>query len=253
MTSSLSDTVPHEPASHSDKRGRIVVLDDELELRNMLQRFLSADGYEVRTAADSARLYRLLEREVFDLLVLDLMMVPENGLSVCRRLRAEGQTIPILMLTARGDPIDRVVGLESGADDYLPKPFLPRELTARIRAMLRRQRMLHGELASTPQRLRFGRYLFDLGRHQLLRDDTEVALNSAELLLLEALAATPNRAVSRDNLLVRARGRGYTANLRSIDVQILRLRHAVEIQPAAPRHIKTVWGLGYMLVAEIEA
>jgi len=236
-----------------EKAHRIIVLDDELELRNMLLRFLTSEGYEVRAVADSAKLDRLLEREPFDLLVLDLMMPKEDGLSVCRRLRAEGQTIPIMMLTARGDPLDRVVGLETGADDYLAKPFLPRELVARIRAMLRRQQMLHGDTPSTPERLRFGDFTLDLTRHQLRRGNEEIELNSAERLLLEALASTPNRAVSRDHLLLRARGRGYDANARSIDVQILRLRQAIEAVPANPRHIKTIWGLGYMLVADIEA
>jgi DNA-binding response OmpR family regulator len=249
MTPESSDA----PAVHREKAHRIIVLDDELELRNMLLRFLTSEGYEVRAVADSTKLDRLLEREPFDLLVLDLMMAHEDGLSVCRRLRAEGHTIPILMLTARGDPLDRVVGLESGADDYLAKPFLPRELVARIRAMLRRQQMLHGGTPSTPERLRFGEFTLDLQRHQLWRGDDPVELNSAERLLLEALAATPNRAVSRDNLLVRARGRGYDANARSIDVQVLRLRQIIEAQPASPRHIKTVWGLGYMLVADVQA
>lgn len=249
----MLNTPSDPPAPRREKAHRIIVLDDELELRNMLLRFLTAEGYEVRAVADSAKLDRMLEREPFDLLVLDLMMAHENGLSVCRRLRAEGQTIPILMLTARGDPLDRVVGLETGADDYLAKPFLPRELVARIRAMLRRQQMLHGDTPSTPERLRFGDFRLDLARHQLWRGDVEVELNSAERLLLEALATTPNRAVSRDNLLLRARGRGYDASARSIDVQILRLRQAVEALPASPRHIKTIWGLGYMLVADVEA
>jgi DNA-binding response OmpR family regulator len=240
------------PPPSREKAHRIIVLDDEVELRNMLSRFLTAEGYQVRAVADSARLDRLLERQPFDLLVLDLMMAHEDGLSVCRRLRAEGQTIPILMLTARGDPLDRVIGLESGADDYLPKPFLPRELVARIRAMLRRQQMLHGDTPSMPEQLRFGAFRLDLQRHQLWRGDDLVTLNSAEHLLLEALAATPNRTVSRDHLLVRARGRGYDANARSIDVQVLRLRQIIEAQPASPRHIKTVWGLGYMLVADVE-
>lgn len=240
------------PAPRLGKASRIIVLDDERELRNMLQRFLSAEGYDVRTVADSDKLDRWLERESFDLLVLDLMMAPENGLSVCRRLRAEGQTIPILMLTARGDPIDRVVGLETGADDYLAKPFLPRELLARIRAMLRRQLILRGATPNAPERLRFGEFVLDLVRHQLCRGATEVELHLAERLLLEAMAATPNRAVSRENLLVRARGRGYDANARSIDVQILRLRQAIEEVPSSPRHIKTVWGLGYMLVADVD-
>jgi len=240
------------PAARPGKASRIIVLDDERELRNMLQRFLSAEGYDVRTVADSDKLDRWLERESFDLLVLDLMMAPEDGLSVCRRLRAEGQTIPILMLTARGDPIDRVVGLETGADDYLAKPFLPRELLARIRAMLRRQLILRGATPNAPERLRFGDFVLDLVSHQLYRGAAEVELHLAERLLLEAMATTPNRAVSRENLLVRARGRGYDANARSIDVQILRLRQVIEGEPSSPRHVKTVWGLGYMLVADVD-
>ncbi|MEX3824175.1 response regulator, partial [Paraburkholderia sp. BR14262] len=128
-----------------EQANRIIVLDDEAELRNMLQRFLTSQGFEVRAVADGKRLDRLLQREPYDLLVLDLMMEPEDGLTVCRRLRAEGQTLPILMLTAKGDAADKVIGLETGADDYLAKPFLPDELVARIRALLRRQKMASGE------------------------------------------------------------------------------------------------------------
>ncbi|WP_347558823.1 response regulator [Robbsia sp. KACC 23696] len=232
---------------------RIVVLDDEAELRNMLQRFLTGEGFDVRTVPDSVRLERLLERQSFDLLVLDLMMEPEDGLSVCRRLRAEGQTIPILMLTARGDPIDKVIGLETGADDYLAKPFLPRELVARIRAILRRQQVLRGDVPFAPTQLRFGAFTFHVPRGLLLKDGEEVVLNSAEARLLQALASTPNRAVSRDNLLLRARGREYEASERSVDVQVLRIRQLIEDQPAQPRYIKTVWGLGYMLAADVVA
>ncbi|MFC0397281.1 response regulator [Paraburkholderia rhizosphaerae] len=230
---------------------RIIVLDDEAELRNMLQSFLTSQGFEVRTVGDSGRLYRNLEREPFDLLVLDVAMEPEDGLSVCKRLRREGQTIPILMLTARGDPIDRVIGLETGADDYLAKPFLPRELIARIRAILRRQYVLGNESVNAGKDLIFGRFYFDMTLRQLTKDGDVVSLNTAERRLLEALAATPNRAVSRENLLVRARGRDYEASGRSVDVQILRLRQIIEDDPSRPRYIKTVWGLGYMLIAEV--
>jgi DNA-binding response OmpR family regulator len=205
----------------------------------------------VRTVGDSGRLYRNLEREPFDLLVLDVAMEPEDGLSVCKRLRREGQTIPILMLTARGDPIDRVIGLETGADDYLAKPFLPRELIARIRAILRRQYVLGNESVNAGKDLIFGRFYVDMTLRQLTKDGDVVSLNTAERRLLEALAATPNRAVSRENLLVRARGRDYEASGRSVDVQILRLRQIIEDDPSRPRYIKTVWGLGYMLIAEV--
>ncbi|ABB11022.1 two component transcriptional regulator, winged helix family [Burkholderia lata] len=251
---------PHDnPAAHGTGRQameqscRIVVLDDEAELRNMLQRFLTGHGFQVRAVADGKRLDRLLQREPYDLLVLDLMMEPEDGLSVCRRLRAEGQTLPILMLTAKGDAADKVVGLETGADDYLAKPFLPDELVARVRALLRRQKMAAGEPTVTSQRLRFGAFTFDVGQQTLMRDGTPVEIHSAQMLLLHALGSSPNRAVSRENLLARARGRDHAALDRSVDVQILRLRQIVEDDPGKPRFIKTVWGIGYMLVAGVDS
>src|ERR1700712_1774086 len=150
---------------------RIIVLDDDAELRNMLQRFLTGHGFYVRVVADGMQLDRYLQREPYDLLVLDLMMEPEDGLSVCRRLRTEGHTLPILMLTAKGDPVDKVIGLETGADDYLAKPFLPGELVARIKALLRRQKMASGDPTLTAQSIRFGEFRLDLGRQQLFRND----------------------------------------------------------------------------------
>ncbi|MBP0628775.1 MULTISPECIES: response regulator [unclassified Cupriavidus] len=232
---------------------RIVVLDDEAELRNMLQRFLTGHGFRVRAVADGKQLDKYLQREPHDLLVLDLMMEPEDGLTICKRLRAEGHTLPILMLTARGDPMDRVAGLETGADDYLAKPFVPDELVARIRALLRRQKMSAGDPTVTTQRLRFGDFTFDVGKQTLLRGGEPVEVHSAQMLLLHALGSSPNRAVSRENLLARARGRDHDALDRSIDVQILRLRQIVEDDPSKPRFIKTVWGVGYMLVAGVES
>lgn len=231
---------------------RIVVLDDEAELRNMLQRFLTGHGFRVRAVADGKQLDKYLQREPHDLLVLDLMMEPEDGLTICKRLRAEGHTLPILMLTAKGDPMDRVAGLETGADDYLAKPFVPDELVARIRALLRRQKMSAGDPTVTTQRLRFGDFIFDVGKQTLLRGGEPVEVHSAQMLLLHALGSSPNRAVSRENLLARARGRDHDALDRSIDVQILRLRQIVEDDPSKPRYIKTVWGVGYMLVAGVD-
>jgi two-component system, OmpR family, phosphate regulon response regulator OmpR len=236
-----------------DRPAKIIVLDDEAELRNMLQRFLTGHGFEVRVVEDSKRLDRYLQREPYDLLVLDLMIGEENGLEICARLRAEGQTLPILMLTAKGDPIDRVVGLETGADDYLAKPFLPRELVARIRALLRRQKMASGDPTVTSQTVRFGTFSLDLVKQTLAREGEPLEIHSAQMLLLTALASSPNRAVSRDNLIARARGRDHDALDRSIDVQVLRLRQIVEDDPSKPRFIKTVWGVGYMLIADIES
>jgi DNA-binding response OmpR family regulator len=212
---------------------------------------LTGHGFHVRVVADGKQLDRYLQREPHDLLVLDLMMEPEDGLTVCRRLRAEGQTLPILMLTAKGDPVDRVVGLETGADDYLAKPFLPDELVARIRALLRRQKMAAGVPTVTSQTLQFGEYEFDVGTQTLLHRGEPVEVHSAQMLLLHALGLSPNRPVSRENLLARARGRDHDALDRSIDVQILRLRQIVEDDPSKPRFIKTVWGVGYMLVAGV--
>lgn len=242
---------PEATAITSTLVPRIAIVDDEAELRHMLTNYLRSQGFDVRTAADGIRLDRLLDREPFDVLILDLMMAPEDGLSICRRLRAEGQTMPILMLTARGDPVDRIVGLETGADDYLTKPFIPGELVARIRAMLRRQLILKGHTPSIPSTLVFGSYRLDLANGSLLKDSQEVLLNAAEFRLLAALATTPNRAVSRENLMSRSRGREYEANERSVDVQILRLRQIIEDVPGKPRYIKTVWGSGYMLIANV--
>jgi len=241
------------------RRPRVVVLDDDAEIRSLLRRFLTAQGFDVRAVADSAQLDVQLERQWYDVLVLDVMMAGEDGLSVCRRLRSQGHTIPILMLTARGDPVDRVVGLDVGADDYLAKPFLPSELAARIKAMLRRQAYLSrtlGMQSLSPvmpeaETLAFGRFKLDLRHQELCEGDSLVPLGSAEVRLLCALAATPNRPVSRDNLIERARGRDYEANSRSVDVQILRLRQTIEEDASHPRHIRTVWRVGYMLVAEV--
>jgi len=204
-----------------DRSPRIIVLDDEAELRNMLQRFLTSQGFSVRVVENSARLKRYLEREPFDLLVLDLMIGEENG-------------------------------LETGADDYLAKPFLPQELTARINALLRRQKIASGDPTVTTQTLRFGDFRLDIGKNLLFRGDEPIELHSAQMLLLTALGSSPNRAVSRDNLIARARGRDHDALDRSIDVQVLRLRQVIESDPSKPRFIKTVWGVGYMLIADVE-
>ncbi len=246
---------------NSARPDRLIVLDDEAEIRTMLRRFLTAEGFEVRAVEDSAKLDAFLQRQPYDLLILDLMLPDEDGLTVCKRLRAQGQTIPILMLTARGDPVDRVVGLEVGADDYLAKPFSPSELVARIRAILRRQKIIMRSqtyggdalVSSDADTVLFGRFRLDLRRQELHQDGEIVTIGSAEIRLLCALAATPNRPVSRDILIERARGRGYEANTRSVDVQILRLRQIIEADASAPRHIRTVWGLGYMLIAEVDA
>ncbi|MFC0666279.1 two-component system response regulator OmpR [Azotobacter chroococcum] len=232
--------------------GRILVVDDEHDLRALLQRYLSDQGYAVRALDSGQRLEHLLGRERFDVLVLDVMMPGEDGLSLCRRLRAQGETIPIVMLTARGDPLDRIIGLEMGADDYLPKPFNPRELQARIEALIRRQRMLGAHTGPLPGdgRIDFGPFSLHLGERRLSRDGRDIPLTSGEFALLQALARHPRRPLGRDRLIELSRGRDHEASDRSIDVQVMRLRRAIEDDPAQPHYIRTVWGLGYVFVPD---
>ena len=231
--------------------GKIIILDDEAELRALLQRYLGSNGLTVRSVENAEQLDRLLAREPFDALILDLMMPGEDGLSVCRRLRVRGETIPILMLTAKGDPVDRIVGLEMGADDYLPKPFDPRELLARLRAMLRRQQM-SGTVPAAQRNgcVRFGSFALDLAARQLTRGEQLVPLSSAEYAVLAALATHPNRPLGRERLRTLAHGRDHEATERSVDVQVLRLRRLIEDNPGSPRFIQTVWGVGYLFAPD---
>lgn len=233
----------------TDYKPKVIAVDDDGEIRALLQRYLTDQGMLVRTEASADRLDKMLAREPFDVLILDLMMPGEDGLSICRRLRAAGETIPIVMLTARGDPIDRVVGLEMGADDYLPKPFNPRELVARIQALLRRQAM-HGGGPQPPSDLsvRFGAFALYTQRRVLERDGEPVTLTSGEFALLAALASYPGRPLGRERLIELAFGRKCEFGDRTVDVQILRLRRIVEVDPAMPRFIRTVRGCGYVFV-----
>jgi len=234
-----------------DTKACLLVVDDEAELGALLSRYLGARGYRVRHCLNAAEADRLLTRERFDLMVLDLMLPGEDGLSFCARLRARGETIPVLMLTARGEAIDRIVGLEMGADDYLPKPFEPRELLARLEAMLRRQRMLGAQVHTLPaDDLRFGPFRLDANTRRVLRDDTPVEVSSGEFDLLNALAANAGRPLSRDRLIELIHGHDRELTERAIDVQILRLRRVLEDDPAQPRYILTVRGKGYMLAAD---
>ena len=229
---------------------KIIILDDDGEIRVMLERYLSMQGMNVRAVGAAADLYRLLAREPFDLLVLDVCMPGEDGLSVCRALRASGEHLPILMLTARGDPVDRIAGLEMGADDYLCKPFDPGELVARIKALLRgRQLSVRAETRTgTPGTIGFGAWELDLAKPLLSRDGVEVDIKPAEHCLLRALAMHPNRPLGRDKLIALTRQWGVEINRRSIDVQVLRLRRLIEEDHTNPQLIRTVWGTGYIFV-----
>ena len=228
----------------------ILVVDDDREIRDLLSRFLVKHGLRVSTARDGAEMMRVLDGAAIDLVVLDLMLPGEDGLSLCRKLRAN-TSLPVIMLTAMGEDTDRIVGLEMGADDYLPKPFNPRELLARIKAVLRRVNSLP---AAAPKGdvAKFDGWILDLGARRLCSPvGEEVELSTGEYDLLLAFATHPRRVLSRDQLLDLARGRSAVPFDRSIDIQVMRLRRKIEADPKEPRLIKTVRGGGYMFAAEV--
>ncbi len=231
---------------------RIIVVDDDVRLRELLNRYLTGQGFSVRGVADGNEMNRWLARERYDLMVLDLMMPGEDGLSICRRLRGLGNNVPIIMLTAKGDDVDRIVGLEVGADDYLPKPFNPRELVARIQAIMRRvpPPPPPGAPAAGQQVVEFGEFSFNLAARSLARDAQSIALTTGEFALLKVLVQHPRTPLSRDKLMELARGREFGAFDRSIDVQISRLRKLIETDPAKPAYIQTVWGFGYVFIPD---
>ncbi|ABO25503.1 two-component system response regulator OmpR [Shewanella loihica] len=230
---------------------KILVVDDDMRLRALLERYLMEQGYQVRSAANAEQMDRLLERENFHLLVLDLMLPGEDGLSICRRLRQNGNTIPIVMLTAKGDEVDRIIGLELGADDYLPKPFNPRELLARIKAVMRRQAPeVPGAPTQQEEEITFGEFTLNLATREMYHGEEAISLTSGEFAVLKVLVSHPREPLSRDKLMNLARGRDYSALERSIDVQVSRLRRLIEKDAANPRYIQTVWGLGYVFVPD---
>jgi DNA-binding response OmpR family regulator len=231
---------------------RVVVVDDEPELRAILCDYLGRHGFSVRAVASGDELDASLATEDADLLILDIAIPDEDGLSITRRIRA-GSTVPILVLTAAADVVDRIVGLEVGADDYVTKPFDLRELRARIRALLRRSgrpALADTVAEQTGVRLvQFGRVKLDVDARQLLQDDGEVvALTSMEFDLLNAFAQNPNRVLTRDRLLDLAHHRDSQPYDRSIDIRIARLRRKIEPDPGKPQVIKTIHGTGYMYV-----
>jgi two-component system, OmpR family, phosphate regulon response regulator OmpR len=234
---------------------RILVVDDDLRLRDLLRRYLEREGFAVEAVPHANELEATLAANGCDLIVLDITLPGRDGLAVCRALRDAGNLIPIVLLTARGDEVDRIIGLEAGADDYLPKPFNPRELLARIRAVLRRQTTRppgapRADMVGEPRILRFGDCELDLAARTLRRGEISVALSTGEFAVLEALACRPGEALSRSRLLKLARGRDYDGMDRSIDIQITRLRKLVEADPATPRYLQTVRGVGYVFVGD---
>jgi len=229
----------------------IWVVDDDPELRSMVGTYLIDQGYDVRCLADGAQLMARLAGQRPDLVVLDLMLPGDDGLTLLRRLRDGGDDLPVVMLTAKGDAVDRIIGLEQGADDYLAKPFLPRELTARIEAVLRRRVALP---AGTPlaegESLTIGEQVLDLAARTLEQGGRITVLTSGEFALLASFVQHPHRPLSRERLVELARGPDSVTDSRSMDVQVSRLRKLVEPDPARPRYLQTVWGYGYVYVPD---
>ena len=230
----------------------ILVVDDHSEIRDLLKRFLEQHGMRVSCARDGKEMKRLLDEREFDLLVLGLMMPGEDGLTLCRELRVKSR-LPIIMPTAMGEETDRIIGLEMGADDYLAKPFNPRELLARIKAVMRRTQ---AEIQPVPETLtrdlRFDRWLLDINRRELVDEEgVGMSLSTAEFDLLKVFLERPQRVLSRDQLLDLARGREAVAFDRAIDTLVSRLRRKLERDPKNPELIKTIWGGGYLFAADV--
>jgi len=234
-----------------DQTTRLLIVDDDEHIRTLLSRYLTQEGFAVAGVDNGAAMDDWLTKNQADLVILDLMMPGEDGLSVARRLR-RGSRVPIVMLSARGEDIDRIVGLEVGADDYLAKPFNPRELLARIRAVLRRQPAQVSAAQEDPQGpvQAFGPYLLDAKRRELTRDGEPLSLTSSEFDLLQLFVARPNRLLNRDSLLDLLKGYERSPFDRSMDVQVARLRAKIEPDTKHPIYIRTVWGKGYVFTPQ---
>jgi two-component system OmpR family response regulator len=240
--------------SESGTQPHILVVDDARDIREPLTRYLKENGYRATAAENAAAARRFLRTAGIDLVVLDIMMPGEDGLSLCRFIR-ESSGIPVIMLTARGEELDRIVGLEIGADDYVAKPFNPRELLARVGAVLRRTNTLPPRLRGpAAERYRFGDWTFNASQREIAgKDGLAIPLSSGEFKLLMAFLERPKVALSREQLLDLTKGRDAEVFDRSIDNQVSRLRRKIEEDPKNPRYIKTVWGGGYMFTSEVEA
>jgi two-component system OmpR family response regulator len=236
-----------------ETKPHVLIVEDARDIREPLGRYLREHGYRATTAPDALAARKLMKGAAIDLVVLDIMMPGEDGLSLCRSIRETSQ-IPVILLTARGEEVDRIIGLEMGADDYIPKPFSPRELIARISAVLRRTQALPPrQKPPEAARIKFGDWLLDTGQRELIgADGVAIALSSGEFSLLQALLERPKIALTRNQLLDLTKGRDAELFDRSIDNHVSRLRKKIEPDPKNPRYIKTVWGGGYMMAVESE-
>ena len=237
-----------------ENRKKILMVDDDLRMRELLQRYLTEQGFNIKTVSDAKEMDIALAADSFDLLVLDLMLPGEDGLAICRRLRGASMATPIIMLTARGDEVDRIIGLEMGADDYLPKPFNPRELLARINAVMRRHdHSPESDNIGKLEAFSFGDFIFEPSTRSLSKAGLPITITSGEFALLKVFTEHPRQPLSRDRLMQLARGRELDVFDRSIDVQVSRLRRIVEPDPSHPRYLQTMWGFGYVFIPDGEA
>lgn len=226
---------------------RVLIVDDDPDLCDLLSEYLAANGLTVAAAGDGAAMRQAMARQMPDVVVLDLMLPGEDGLSLARELRARSE-VGILMLSARGEEMDRVIGLEVGADDYVAKPFSPRELLARVRALLRRTRAATtaATLVAIPERYCFGPFALDIAAHRLLRDGLEVHITTAEFELLRVFVERPNRVLNRDDIIDLLKGYDRDPFDRTVDIRVTRLRRRIEANPSHPTYIRTVRGEGYL-------
>ena len=238
-----------DPLGRRAETSRLLIVDDDRETLDLLSLYLTEQGFVVSCVESGEAMDAWLDRNTADLVVLDLMLPGEDGLSIARRLSSQ-PNLPIVMISARGEELDRIVGLEVGADDYLPKPFNPRELLARIRAVLRRSGATEGPTSKPASEYSFPPFRFDPERRALYRGDAEVELSRAEFDLLNVFVNHSNQILSRDQIMDNLSGRGRDPFDRSIDVRGTRLRHKIEEDPAEPKLIRTVWGVGYQFTPQ---
>jgi two-component system, OmpR family, phosphate regulon response regulator OmpR len=226
---------------------KILIIDDDIKLIHLLKEYLEENNFQISHALDGNRALEEIKEKTPDLIILDIMLPGKDGLEVLKDIR-KIHTLPVIMLTAKGDDTDRIIGLELGADDYLPKPFNPRELLARIKAILRRQDMLTSEDPGENLLIRCGNMVLNRAAHTIDISGKTVDLSTTEFNILEVLMKSPNTVLSRDQIMNLAQGKDFIVFDRSIDIHISRLRGKIESDPGSPRRIKTIWGTGYMFV-----
>jgi two-component system phosphate regulon response regulator OmpR len=229
--------------------GKVLIIEDDAKIRMLLKEYLEGNSYQVNTLSDGNNAIEIINSESPDIVILDIMLPGRDGLEVLKEIRQKN-SVPVIMLTAKGEDADRIVGLELGADDYLPKPFNPRELLARLKAVMRRtfqEKEVEAE-ADSEHLIEAGGIVLNRAKQTVVLEDEEIELSSTEYKILEVLMANPNVILNRDQIMNYARGRDFMAFDRSIDVHISKLRSKLERNPRSPRRIKTIWGSGYMFV-----